>query len=176
MNLPQHLFDIQNVSYAFISLILFSVLMGSFLVYCLRTKNTHKSYKEQIALLEARSLRAQMNPHFIFNVLNGLQSILILKSEQEVNRYMGHLSNLLRMTLDLSKKEAINLGEEIGYLKSYIELQRIRLNNRLDYCIDISIDFTPTLFAQDQNLNQYYQAENVAQMDLWLIDNFSDPN
>jgi LytS/YehU family sensor histidine kinase len=140
MNLPQHLFDIQNVSYAFISLILFSVLMGSFLVYCLRTKNTHKSYKEQIALLEARSLRAQMNPHFIFNVLNGLQSILILKSEQEVNRYMGHLSNLLRMTLDLSKKEAINLGEEIGYLKSYIELQRIRLNNRLDYCIDISID------------------------------------
>jgi hypothetical protein len=78
----------------------------------------------------------------------------------------------------LSKKEAINLGEEIGYLKSYIELQRIRLNNRLDYCIDISIDidFTPTLFAQDQNLNQYYQAENVAQMDLWLIDNFSDPN
>lgn len=126
MNLPQHLFDIQNVSYAFISLILFSVLMGSFLVYCLRTKNTHKSYKEQIALLEARSLRAQMNPHFIFNVLNGLQSILILKSEQEVNRYMGHLSNLLRMTLDLSKKEAINLGEEIGYLKSYIELQRIR--------------------------------------------------
>ncbi|NCF31556.1 MAG: hypothetical protein GWP29_06720 [Bacteroidetes bacterium] len=76
--------------------------------------------------MEARSLRAQMNPHFIFNVLNGLQSILILKSEQEVNRYMGHLSNLLRMTLDLSKKEAINLGEEIGYLKSYIELQRIR--------------------------------------------------
>lgn len=81
-----------------------------------------------------------MNPHFIFNVLNGLQSILILKSEEEVNRYMGHLSNLLRMTLDLSKKESINLGEEIGYLKSYIELQHIRLNNRLDYCIDISID------------------------------------
>ena len=44
------------------------------------------------------------------------------------------------MTLDLSKKEAINLGEEVSYLKSYIELQRIRLNNRMDYCFDINID------------------------------------
>lgn len=84
MEYPFHLFDIQNDPYAFVNLILFSVLMGGLLVYCfLRTKKTHKSYKEQIVLLEARSLRAQMNPHFIFNVLNGLQSVLILKSEQE---------------------------------------------------------------------------------------------
>jgi len=59
--------------------------------------------------MEAWSLRVQMNPHFIFNVLNGIRSILIIKKEKEVNHYMGHLSNLLRMTLDLSKKEAINL-------------------------------------------------------------------
>jgi glutaredoxin len=44
------------------------------------------------------------------------------------------------------------------------------------WVVQANIDFTPTLFALDQNLNQYYQAENVAQMDLWLIDNFSDPN
>lgn len=67
---------------------------------------------------------------------------------------MGHLSALLRMTLDLSKKEAINLRQEINYLKSYIELQNIRLNNRLDYCIDLSIDiesskiFIPPLLIQ----------------------------
>tara|TARA_A200000113_G_C8858197_1_gene352434 strand:+ start:41 stop:877 length:837 start_codon:yes stop_codon:yes gene_type:complete len=141
VSFPFHLFDIQNDPYAFASLILFSILTAGLILYCFfQRKCTHKSYKEQIALLEARSLQAQMNPHFIFNVLNGLQSALILKSEQEVNRYMGHLSNLLRMTLDLSKKEAINLGEEVSYLKSYIEIQRIRLNNRMDYCFDINID------------------------------------
>ncbi len=58
------------------------------------------------------------------------------------------------MTLDLSKKEAINLRQEINYLKSYIELQNISLNNRLDYCIDLSIDiesskiFIPPLLIQ----------------------------
>ncbi len=46
------------------------------------------------------------------------------------------------MTFDLSKKEAINLNDEIIYLKSYFELQRIRLNILLDYCIDLSFDLT----------------------------------
>ena len=45
-------------------------MMGGLLIFCFKQKNNHK-YREQIALLEARSLRAQMNPHFIFNVLNG---------------------------------------------------------------------------------------------------------
>jgi len=81
--------------------------MGGLLVYCFfSTREKSLSYKNQISLLEAQSLRAQMNPHFIFNVLNGLQSTLILKDEQEINQYMGHLSNLLRLTLELSKKEA----------------------------------------------------------------------
>ena len=53
---------------------------------------------------------------------------------------MGHLSNLLRLTLELSKKEAVTLAEEIDYLKSYIELQSLRLNKTLDYCFDTSID------------------------------------
>ena len=104
------------------------------------TREKSLSYKNQISLLEAQSLRAQMNPHFIFNVLNGLQSTLIMKDEQEINQYMGHLSNLLRLTLELSKKEAVTLAEEIDYLKSYIELQSLGLNKTLDYCFDTSID------------------------------------
>lgn len=91
-------------------------------------------------MLEARSVHALMNRHFISNILNGLQSILILKTEQEVSHYMGHLSNSLGMTLDLNKKEVINFHKELNYLKSNVKLQRIRLINRLDYYIDISIE------------------------------------
>ena len=67
---------------------------------------------------------------------------------------MGHLSNSLGMTLDLNKKEAINFHKELNYLKSNVKLQRIRLINRLDYYIDISIDietsniFIPSLLIQ----------------------------
>jgi sensor histidine kinase YesM len=95
-----------------------------------------------------------MNPHFIFNVLNGLQSALILKSDREISHYIGQLSGLLRMTLDVSKRESISLTEEIEYLKSYVELQRIRLNDRMDYCFDLSRNieaskiFIPPLLIQ----------------------------
>lgn len=130
-----------NLFYTHIAFILFGLPMGGLLVYCFfTTREKSLSYKNQISLLEAQSLWAQMNPHFIFNVLNGLQSTLILKDEQEINQYMGHLSNLLRLTLELSKKEAVTLAEEIDYLKSYIELQSLRLNKTLDYCFDTSID------------------------------------
>ena len=49
--------------------------------------------------MEARSLREQMNPHFIFNAINTLQSIVILKDERYVNQYIGLLSKVLRYTL-----------------------------------------------------------------------------
>lgn len=148
-------FQLLNLVNNFLSLAIFCCLAGSLFAYCFFIiRNNTKSYKAQISLLEAQSLRAQMNPHFIYNVLNGIQSVLILKTETEISRYMGHLSNLLRITLDMSKKETISLTEEIDYLKSYIELQKMRLNDQLDYCIDVSFNlktssvFIPPLLIQ----------------------------
>lgn len=58
-----------NLFYTHIAFILFGLLMGGLLVYCFfSTGEKSLSYKNQISLLEAQSLRAQMNPHFIFNV------------------------------------------------------------------------------------------------------------
>ncbi len=63
------------------------------------------NFENQISQLESQSLQAQMNPHFIFNVLNNIQSVLILKSEKEINYFMGHLSTLVRLTLNMSKQK-----------------------------------------------------------------------
>lgn len=132
---------IKGLSYQEMIIMGLLILLGGFVTYCYYDRrNFKRSYITQMSLLEARSLQAQMNPHFIFNVLNGMQSILILKTEKEISNYMGNLSQLLRMTLDLSKKESISLREEITYLQAYIELQRIRLNKDLDYCFDMHID------------------------------------
>ena len=77
--------DLGNQFYSILSLIFFCIMMGGFLVYCFfSTQNKTKMFENQISLLEAQSLRAQMNPHFIFNILNGIQSILILKTDEEI--------------------------------------------------------------------------------------------
>jgi sensor histidine kinase YesM len=67
-----------------------------FLFFQNSKKKTDTVYQNHIARLEARSLRAQMNPHFIYNALNSLQSVMLLKGERETNRYIGMLFKLLR--------------------------------------------------------------------------------
>ena len=76
--------------------------------------------------MEAKALRAQMNPHFMFNALNGLQSTMILKGEREANKYLGSFSKLLRSSLDMSNSDTISLAEEIDYLNAYLNLEKLR--------------------------------------------------
>ena len=87
------------------------------------------AYKSQIAQLEAKSLKAQMNPHFIYNTLNGIQSVMVLKGEQVANEYIGLFAQMLRKTLDFSLAANLSLQEEIEYIEAYIRLQNIRRND-----------------------------------------------
>lgn len=79
-------------------------------MYFGRDRNRQKmAYKSQIAQLEAKSLKAQMNPHFIYNTLNGIQSVMVLKGEQVANEYIGLFAQMLRKTLDFSLAENLSL-------------------------------------------------------------------
>jgi len=95
------------------------------------------SHKTTIQYLEAKAMRAQMNPHFIFNTLNGMQSVMILKGEREANKYFIAFSKLLRLTLDINNSDQITLKDEITYLHSYLELENLRLNHSLNYTFNI---------------------------------------
>ncbi len=133
----------------YIELILVQFLFTSLLFFCyhyFHTKYYKKAYKVKISLLESQSLQAQMNPHFVFNILNGIQSVLILKSEREINQYLGRFSTLLRKTLEVNERESVSLKEEVEYLKAYLELQKMRLKDKFDYYFDISIDVEPLKF------------------------------
>ncbi|MDO5980788.1 sensor histidine kinase [Flavivirga spongiicola] len=91
--------------------------------------------------LKLKLLQLQMNPHFVFNTIGGIESLFIKKNEKEINRYVGSLTSLMRKTLDICNKDSITIGEEIEYLKLYINLMRFRLNNNLKakYNIDKTI-------------------------------------
>ena len=95
------------------------------------------AYENQIARLESKSLNAQMNPHFIYNTLNGIQSVMLLKGEKVANEYIGVFARILRKTLEMSITENLSLVEELNYLKGYVTLQNLRLNYPVRFLEDL---------------------------------------
>lgn len=85
--------------------------------------------------LERRLLRSQMDPHFIFNALGNIQSMILQKDTIPAVSYLNKFAKLTRQILEQSRKETISLEEEISTLKNYIELQQLRLNNSFEYHI-----------------------------------------
>lgn len=77
-----------------------------------------------------------MDPHFIFNALGNIQSIILQKDTVLAVSYLNKFTKLTRQVLEQSRKETISLEEEINTLKNYIELQQLRLNNGFDYSIE----------------------------------------
>ncbi len=119
-----------------------SILMLMILIIIrknIQKKEREKHQKETIRKLKIQALRLQMNPHFIFSVVNGIQSDLVLKGEQEVNDYIQAFSKLLRKTMDMVTEEKIDLASELEYIESYIKLQKHRLDGNLNYSIKTAL-------------------------------------
>src|SRR5690606_16133548 len=86
--------------------------------------------------LEQRLLRTQMEPHFIFNTLGGLQSYIRLDEKEKALKYLKNFSRLLRNSLELSRENLVPLAEELETLEYYLALQRMRYEEKFDYHID----------------------------------------
>jgi hypothetical protein len=91
----------------------------------------------RMAELEQMALKAQMNPHFIFNSLNSIQHYMFDKDVESANRYITGFSRLIRLTLDFSSKTKISLDDEIRFLSTYLELETKRFEGKFRYRIDI---------------------------------------
>jgi ligand-binding sensor domain-containing protein/two-component sensor histidine kinase len=96
-----------------------------------------KTYEQKLAESEMQTLRSQMNPHFMFNTLNSINSYIIQNKTALASEYLTTFSKLMRSILDLSKQETVPLAKEISALKMYIELEALRLENKFDYNIII---------------------------------------
>jgi len=83
------------------------------------------------------ALRAQMNPHFIFNALNSIQDFIIQEDKRSANRYLSRFSKLMRNVLDASDKDNISLKKEIEYLELYLSLEALRIDDDFEYKFDI---------------------------------------
>ncbi|AFH48020.1 LytT sensor histidine kinase [Ignavibacterium album JCM 16511] len=84
---------------------------------------------------ELKTLKAQLNPHFIFNAMNSIRA-LIEEDPESAKEAVTKLSNLMRYTLKIERSETVPLAEEIRTIKDYLDLEKIRFEERLNYTID----------------------------------------
>ena len=86
--------------------------------------------------MELSNLKAQINPHFLFNAMNGIRA-LIDEDPELAQDSLTRFSSLLRSALVAGKKELISLEEELSVVNNYLQLEEIRYEERLDYAINI---------------------------------------
>ena len=120
------------IIYSLIGGVLLLLIAGYFML-----KNM-KQQKLNNNLLALKSLRSQMNPHFIFNALNSVNSFIATNDERTANKYLSDFSLLMRAVLENSEEDFIPLEKEIELLKLYTKLEHFRFQDKFDY--DIVID------------------------------------
>ena len=125
-------------------LIIYS-LIGGLLLLLVTAYFMYKYIKQQRLannLLALKSLRSQMNPHFIFNALNSVNSFIASNDERTANKYLSDFSQLMRSVLENSEEDFIPLKKEVELLELYTKLEHFRFQDKFDYSIivDESID------------------------------------
>jgi len=93
--------------------------------------------------IEQKLLQVQLNPHFIFNSIANLQSLVAAGDTKDAVRYLTAFSGLLRNVLEQSRKDFIGLDEEITTLNNYIQLQQMRFPDLFDYKFSLDKDLYP---------------------------------
>lgn len=138
-------FEIQQQFYKTWWFIILIILISSglvmFVMY-IRIQNIRYTNKLRLEKVELEkdlrqslltSIRTQMNPHFIFNALNTINSFIYTNDKKNASEYLIQFSDLTRLILEMSEKESVSLKEELQALELYLSLENVRLNEMLDY-------------------------------------------
>jgi sensor histidine kinase YesM len=111
-------------------------------------------HHKELLTLEAKALRAQMNPHFIYNCMNSIKALIQTDDKMRSIEYLTTFSKLIRTIFHNSDKRQISLYDEIETCRLYTQLESMRLNGKLkyDFCIDPNLDLkslmVPALIVQ----------------------------
>ncbi len=131
--------SIKRQNWIIYSLIFGMMLMGLAAYFFYRSNKQQKLANNLLAL---KSLRSQMNPHFIFNALNSVNNFIAKSDERSANRYLSDFSTLMRAVLENSDEDFIPLSKELELLELYTKLEHSRFSDKFDYeiIVDEGID------------------------------------
>lgn len=103
-------------------------------------KRDKEAIQKRLAESSLTSLKAQMNPHFLFNAINSIQSLVLHKQQNEAYSYLTQLANLIRSNLYMSNESFVTLAEELNLIEQYLELEKLRFEDTFNYSIENSIN------------------------------------
>lgn len=138
--------------------IIYSLVGGIALMLVLAYLLYRNNKQQRLAnnLLALKSMRSQMNPHFIFNALNSVNSFIAVNDERNANRYLSEFSVLMRSVLENSDEDFIPLTKEVELIALYTKLEHNRFQDKFDYNIEIDTDIVLEDFSIPPMLLQPY--------------------
>jgi hypothetical protein len=127
-------------------LVLFTIILLA--VYFMRLRiarvreqeRLRTDFNKQLVMLEIKALRAQMNPHFIFNVMNSIQDFILKHDTKSAQKYLTKFARLVRMILDNSLESEVLLNDEIKANCLYVELEQQRFGGKFDFVLDVDAE------------------------------------
>jgi two-component system, LytTR family, sensor kinase len=117
------------------------------------------SLKTQLAQAQLKALKMQLHPHFLFNTLHSISS-LVLEDPQKANSMIARLGDFLRLTLENSNQQLVSLKEEAEFVRCYLEIEQVRFGDRLTLAFELE---PQTLSAQVPHLILQPVVENAIQ-------------
>src|SRR5690606_27204884 len=100
-------------------------------------KRREAQFKYVVANTETKALRAQMNPHFIFNALNSVNNFITINQSEKASKYLMRFAQLMRMILENSEKKEVVLSDDLKALEIYLQLEAERVEHPFNYSINI---------------------------------------
>ena len=123
----------------FLAFLIGAFLLALYFLYKWRMNAALSKSKidKKIAELELKALRAQLNPHFIFNSLNSIKRLIQKNENPQAIEYLLLFSSMIRNVLDLSDKQEVTLSEELEFSEQYLKMEKLRFMDRFDYSIEV---------------------------------------
>ena len=124
------------------TMLAWSVLYIGIRYYAALQSERERSLKAEAAAHQAQleALRYQINPHFLFNSLNAVSTLVTERRNDEAARMLSRVSDFLRLTLTAPVRDEVALADEIDYVRQYLEIERVRFGDRLRVEVDIDAD------------------------------------
>jgi sensor histidine kinase YesM len=125
-------------TYFFVVMLILMVMASALIIYFNEQKSRKKELlNSQIRISKLTALRSRMNPHFVYNILNSIQSLIYIGDKRSASSYLTKFSELMRKVLDLSENENISLVEELNVIELYLELEKLRFGEDFKYSIEV---------------------------------------
>ena len=121
--------------YGLVLLIIWLILKGHEL-----REAKKRMIEQEIADLQLKTIKNQVDPHFVFNAINTISEMTLMDNKLEADRFIGEFSNLMRKTLGRSDKISTTIEDELSYVENYLRLQQIRYNRKFDYSVEVGKD------------------------------------